>query len=647
MSNTISPSTSRPLPRRNYNRVSSRQTFLNRDANTFETRFTSLSKVTEPRFGNLTDKVTSFSRAKSDESLTRLSSSNISTAKTLNELAEQQNVLLRQIIDEIKNTDELNIGDFLRDLGGGAGGKGGSRRNSRTKPTPGGAQARGSKVLRILRPLIKPKVAAGVGAGLSAFEEFRETRDVGRAAVVGGSSFAGALAGGALGGLGGPIVGIFGSIIGGVLATEGARAAIESVVNPSMEALERGRAALQQGAGGPGVQSQMTRNALVNEIRTAAESNIITRNQANELNRMLLRGIPIEQVRTEFNRLKQRLQTPTSFNETPSDDAMAVDEEDVLPDSENLVDALMRSEFQEIEMKADRIEFDGKISIDSESTDGLLTPTSSLSGGLMSAMARLNGGENAQRIGGSRITNRIIGDTQAPLISGMDDVKAMIIRHEGIRYEPYQDSLGKWTIGVGHLIGDGSSPGPYAGRRLSHAEVMQLFEQDFANHVRIAEQTPGWSRANRTGQAAMIDLAFNMGMWWPNWPSTSRALEAGDWEAAAQGLENSRWYNQVGRRAPRIVNMIRGAGSGPSMQPGSEAASRLQQNPQSTPGNTLTSEGTDMTAADQARMRTGQQIIIVPGSNQNAPNQNPGQTSSVQVRGGEVPLRVRFETQVA
>ena len=33
-----------------------------------------------------------------------------------------------------------------------------------------------------------------------------------------------------------------------------------------------------------------------------------------------------------------------------------------------------------------------------------------------------------------------------------EDTKAMIIEHEGIRYEPYKDSVGLWTVGVGHLI---------------------------------------------------------------------------------------------------------------------------------------------------------------------------------------------------
>ena len=31
-------------------------------------------------------------------------------------------------------------------------------------------------------------------------------------------------------------------------------------------------------------------------------------------------------------------------------------------------------------------------------------------------------------------------------------LKKSLIEHEGLRYEPYKDHLGNWTIGVGHYI---------------------------------------------------------------------------------------------------------------------------------------------------------------------------------------------------
>ena len=154
-----------------------------------------------------------------------------------------------------------------------------------------------------------------------------------------------------------------------------------------------------------------------------------------------------------------------------------------------------------------------------------------------------------------------IKDKKLAPITGMDDVKKMIIRHEGWKNKAYKDSLGKWTIGVGHLIGDGSSPGEYEGKTLSNNEVYNLFEQDFAKHVNIAKKTPGYNKANIQGKGAMIDLAYNMGQWWDKWPNTAKKLIAADFKGAAEDLQNSKWYTQVGQRGAQIVSMIASAGA--------------------------------------------------------------------------------------
>ena len=38
-----------------------------------------------------------------------------------------------------------------------------------------------------------------------------------------------------------------------------------------------------------------------------------------------------------------------------------------------------------------------------------------------------------------------------------DKAIEMLCHHEGVRRKPYQDCIGLWTVGVGHLIGDGKS----------------------------------------------------------------------------------------------------------------------------------------------------------------------------------------------
>jgi GH24 family phage-related lysozyme (muramidase) len=144
--------------------------------------------------------------------------------------------------------------------------------------------------------------------------------------------------------------------------------------------------------------------------------------------------------------------------------------------------------------------------------------------------------------------------------AGMSDeeIKAMIIKHEGKRNRPYQDSLGLWTVGVGHLIGDGKSLPPEMNREFSDEEVMAMFEKDYAHHRSAAMNIPGFDKLDGRGQGALTDLTFNMGpSWISKWPKLKKQLEAGDTKGAAQNLEQSKWYGQVGNRAPTIVSLLR------------------------------------------------------------------------------------------
>lgn len=215
---------------------------------------------------------------------------------------------------------------------------------------------------------------------------------------------------------------------------------------------------------------------------------------------------------------------------------------------------------------------------------------------------------------------RLQSKTGLQLPSGSDaDVKKMIIHHEGIRYRPYKDSLGLWTVGVGHLIGDGKTLPPEYDREFTHDEVMQMFEKDYQHHKQAAEKIPGYENVNDKGQGALIDLTFNMGpAWYKKWPNFTRNLKEGDTEGAAESLENSKWYTQVGRRAPTIVSLIRNSGEGGSeTQASSSAAPQLASIGGSQKAATLeppsVSSGMKIASATErndASMSTGQGSVI-------------------------------------
>jgi len=147
-----------------------------------------------------------------------------------------------------------------------------------------------------------------------------------------------------------------------------------------------------------------------------------------------------------------------------------------------------------------------------------------------------------------------------------DTVKAFLELNEGNENEPYKDSRGNWTVGIGHYIGktlperfknaDGTP------KILTDTQVQMLFEKDYKEHKEDASKLPMYNQLDNKGKQALIDLTFNMGNEVFNeneWPKFFAALENKDLKTAAKELKNSKWYNQVADRAPRVINLIKRA----------------------------------------------------------------------------------------
>ena len=227
---------------------------------------------------------------------------------------------------------------------------------------------------------------------------------------------------------------------------------------------------------------------------------------------------------------------------------------------------------------------------------------------------------------------------------GGDDksVMAMIKKHEGVRNEPYKDSLGLWTVGVGHLIGDGKSLPPEWNRKFTDQEIDALFAKDYQHHKDMAMKTPGWDKANEKGQAGMIDLAFNMGgAWYKKFKNAAAALAAGDFNKAADELTDSAWYKQVKGRAVTVTQLIReglGKSTTPTAAPApkpAQAAAVAQKPSSEKPSGSLTSavnvqSGVDiggfkasleervLAMANAFKEQTGKKILVTSGFRDNA-----------------------------
>jgi len=121
-------------------------------------------------------------------------------------------------------------------------------------------------------------------------------------------------------------------------------------------------------------------------------------------------------------------------------------------------------------------------------------------------------------------------------------------RDEGMRRTAYQDSLGVWTVGVGHNL---AVP-------LSDAAIEQILADDVQAVETECLALPIWYRLSPPRQGVLLNLGFNLGFaGLMSFRKMFTALAAGDFPQAAAELLDSRYAQQVGARADRLAKQLR------------------------------------------------------------------------------------------
>jgi len=142
-----------------------------------------------------------------------------------------------------------------------------------------------------------------------------------------------------------------------------------------------------------------------------------------------------------------------------------------------------------------------------------------------------------------------------------DLLDAQLKIDEGFKRSRYKDTKGFWTIGVGHNI-DADPHYPYrlADEPLSDEQISFLLARDVANVVMALDINANWWRAmDEPRQRVLANMCFNMG--WgtlSQFKNTLQAMHFADYSAAAQGMRNSLWAQQVGARAERLAKVMEG-----------------------------------------------------------------------------------------
>jgi lysozyme len=113
---------------------------------------------------------------------------------------------------------------------------------------------------------------------------------------------------------------------------------------------------------------------------------------------------------------------------------------------------------------------------------------------------------------------------------------ALIKHHEGVRSRPYRCPANLWTVGVGHLIGDGKLLPDTWNRTFTEAEIDGLLKSDLRRfELGISKMLPNVP-LRQCEFDCLVSFAFNLGLGTFQRSTLRQALLRGDKKAAMESL---------------------------------------------------------------------------------------------------------------
>ena len=146
------------------------------------------------------------------------------------------------------------------------------------------------------------------------------------------------------------------------------------------------------------------------------------------------------------------------------------------------------------------------------------------------------------------------------MINITDSLKDRVRGHEGVRTQMYLDSLGKATIGIGHLIQPHERERYAEGVEISMEEVEELFDLDLnraaAGADLLIDECVGHDLPQNV-EEVILEMVFQLGtsgvrkfskMW--------KAMRVKDWKKAAAEMKDSRWHSQTPKRCEHLAEIV-------------------------------------------------------------------------------------------
>lgn len=154
-----------------------------------------------------------------------------------------------------------------------------------------------------------------------------------------------------------------------------------------------------------------------------------------------------------------------------------------------------------------------------------------------------------------------------------------LLEREGYRNTVYKDSLGKPTVGVGHLVLPEDNL--KVGDTISDEQVRDLLEKDASKAYRAAiEQANELGINDSEFVIALGSVNYQLGTGWrQKFPETWQHIKEGNYDQAIENIENSKWARQTPTRTNDFTAALREVQAGGHNALGPEFASKAEGKP--------------------------------------------------------------------
>lgn len=154
----------------------------------------------------------------------------------------------------------------------------------------------------------------------------------------------------------------------------------------------------------------------------------------------------------------------------------------------------------------------------------------------------------------------------------LDILREMIAFDEGKVLKIYRDSLGYYTVGIGHLLTKKDSlkeaisildqqVGRNTNGNITNDEAAMLFEKDLEVVLKGVKRNTllneVYQAIDPTRRLALLNMVFQLGeAGTANFKNSMRNAINNDWTKLESNLKQSLWYKQTKNRATRVIQVF-------------------------------------------------------------------------------------------